>query len=71
MRKAIESFNETLAVTAMGMTKTEAQKKNLCLFCKKLIAEHKDHSPLAYREYNISGIFGECLDAMSGRTRRI
>jgi hypothetical protein len=61
---SLQDFKDAMSKAAFGITKDEAIKRNICIYCKKSIFDHKPSSEAGKREYQISGIYGdECWDA--------
>jgi hypothetical protein len=52
---------ESLKKQIFGITKAEAHNKGICIDCKLPALEHC-HSDIDKREYQISGLCGECFD---------
>jgi hypothetical protein len=52
---------KSLKKQIFGITKAEAHNKGICIDCKLPALEHC-HSDIDKREYQISGLCGECFD---------
>lgn len=60
----LQSFKDSIARDAFGMTKQEAHAKDICIKCKEPW-EPKTHSEAGKKEYLISGLCEECFDEIT------
>lgn len=60
----LQQFKDDLAISAFGMTKSEAHTKGVCIKCKR---PPVFTSTLGPQEYQISGLCDLCFDSMFGR----
>jgi hypothetical protein len=58
--KELQEKVDSLAEKTFGESLTEAQKKKICVQCKKEAGEISD--PMAKKEYEISGLCPSCQD---------
>ena len=60
----LDTFRDSLALNIFGMTKAQAQKKEICIDCKKDMTVFETN--LEKREWDISGLCNSCFDRNAG-----
>jgi len=64
--KELQSFLDSFAKKAFGMSQTEAKEKKVCPFCHKPIKMEDFKDKLSVKEYGISGMCQKCQDDTFG-----
>ena len=64
---ALQNLKDRLAKNTFGITKKEAQTKEICVGCKEP-AIPKCYSEAGIREYRISGLCEKCFDKITQPT---
>jgi len=60
--KKLQNFIDKFAEKQFGVSQSQAEKEQICVFCKKKVNLSDFRDALSLKEYRISGICQKCQD---------